>query len=77
MLRSGGVRWPGRRTRNTGGITGSRHALGGYQQVCGVMPDLTTFGKAMGNGYLIAGPRRPPHDPQGRPARRGRLAQAG
>jgi glutamate-1-semialdehyde 2,1-aminomutase len=42
-------------------ITGFRHALGGYQQVCGVMPDLTTFGKAMGNGYPIAGlagPRR-------------------
>ncbi|MDF5756394.1 aspartate aminotransferase family protein [Spongiactinospora sp. TRM90649] len=42
-------------------ITGFRHALGGYQQVCGVMPDLTTFGKSMGNGYPIAGlagPRR-------------------
>jgi glutamate-1-semialdehyde 2,1-aminomutase len=36
-------------------ITGFRHALGGYQQICGVMPDLTTFGKAMGNGYPIAG----------------------
>ncbi|MEV4677057.1 aspartate aminotransferase family protein [Actinomadura sp. NPDC049382] len=42
-------------------ITGFRHAPGGYQQVCGVLPDLTTFGKAMGNGYPIAGlagPRR-------------------
>ncbi|HEY8482627.1 MAG TPA: aminotransferase class III-fold pyridoxal phosphate-dependent enzyme, partial [Spirillospora sp.] len=42
-------------------ITGFRHALGGYQQVCGVLPDLTTFGKAMGNGYPVAGlagPRR-------------------
>ncbi|WP_260478355.1 aspartate aminotransferase family protein [Nonomuraea sp. WAC 01424] len=36
-------------------ITGFRHALGGYQQVCGVMPDLTAFGKAMGNGYPVAG----------------------
>lgn len=36
-------------------ITGFRHALGGYQEVCGVMPDLTTFGKAMGNGFPVAG----------------------
>lgn len=36
-------------------ITGFRHALGGYQEVCGVTPDLTTFGKAMGNGYPVAG----------------------
>ena len=33
--------------------TGFRHALGGYQSVCGVMPDLCTFGKAMANGYPI------------------------
>jgi glutamate-1-semialdehyde 2,1-aminomutase len=36
-------------------ITGFRHALGGYQEICGVQPDLTTFGKAMANGYPIAG----------------------
>ncbi|MFI0425048.1 aspartate aminotransferase family protein [Spongiactinospora sp. 9N601] len=36
-------------------ITGFRHALGGYQQVCGVTPDLTAFGKAMGNGFPVAG----------------------
>ncbi|WP_029138697.1 aspartate aminotransferase family protein [Nakamurella lactea] len=36
-------------------ITGFRHALGGYQQICAVTPDLTTFGKAMGNGYPVAG----------------------
>ena len=36
-------------------ITGFRHALGGYQQICGVLPDLTTFGKAMGNGYPVGG----------------------
>jgi len=36
-------------------ITGFRHALGGYQQIAGVTPDLTTFGKAMANGYPIAG----------------------
>lgn len=31
--------------------TGFRHALGGYQQIAGVMPDLCTFGKAVANGY--------------------------
>lgn len=41
-------------------ITGFRHALGGYQEIVGVTPDLTTFGKGMANGYPIgglAGPR--------------------
>ena len=33
--------------------TGFRHALGGYQSICGVLPDLCTFGKAMANGYPI------------------------
>jgi glutamate-1-semialdehyde-2,1-aminomutase len=36
-------------------ITGFRHAIGGFQQICGVLPDLTTFGKAMANGFPIAG----------------------
>ena len=36
-------------------ITGFRHALGGYQAIAGVTPDLTTFGKAMGNGYPVGG----------------------
>lgn len=31
--------------------TGFRHALGGYQSICGVTPDLCTFGKAVANGY--------------------------
>jgi glutamate-1-semialdehyde 2,1-aminomutase len=31
--------------------TGFRHALGGYQSLCGVMPDLCVFGKAVANGY--------------------------
>jgi glutamate-1-semialdehyde 2,1-aminomutase len=31
--------------------TGFRHALGGYQSICGVSPDLSTFGKAVANGY--------------------------
>jgi len=31
--------------------TGFRHALGGYQQIAGVLPDLCTFGKAVANGY--------------------------
>ncbi len=34
--------------------TGFRFALGGYQQVAGVTPDLATFGKAMANGYPVA-----------------------
>jgi glutamate-1-semialdehyde 2,1-aminomutase len=34
-------------------ITGFRHALGGFQSICGVTPDLTTLGKAMANGYPI------------------------
>lgn len=38
--------------------TGFRHALGGYQSICGIIPDLSTFGKAVANGYpmgVIAG----------------------
>jgi len=35
-------------------ITGFRHALGGYQQVASVTPDLTTLGKAMANGWPIS-----------------------
>jgi glutamate-1-semialdehyde 2,1-aminomutase len=35
-------------------ITGFRHALGGYQSISGVMPDLTTMGKAMGNGWPVS-----------------------
>ncbi len=35
-------------------ITGWRHALGGYQSICGVTPDLTTMGKAMGNGWPVS-----------------------
>ena len=34
-------------------ITGFRHALGGYQQLSGITPDLTTLGKAMANGYPV------------------------
>ena len=34
--------------------TGFRAALGGYQSVCGVTPDLSTFGKALANGFPIA-----------------------
>jgi len=33
--------------------TGFRHALGGYQGLCGVMPDLCVFGKAIANGYPL------------------------
>ena len=33
--------------------TGFRHALTGYQGLCGVTPDLSTFGKALANGYPI------------------------
>lgn len=35
-------------------ITGFRHDVGGYQTVAGVTPDLTTMGKAMGNGWPIS-----------------------
>ena len=35
-------------------ITGFRHHLGGYQAIDGTLPDLTTLGKAMGNGFPIA-----------------------
>lgn len=36
-------------------ITGFRHAPGGYQEICGVVPDLTSYGKSMGNGMPVAG----------------------
>jgi glutamate-1-semialdehyde aminotransferase len=35
-------------------VTGFRLALGGAQQMLGVVPDLACFGKAMGNGFPIA-----------------------
>jgi glutamate-1-semialdehyde 2,1-aminomutase len=35
-------------------VTGFRHALGGYQAICGITPDLTTLGKAIANGYPLA-----------------------
>lgn len=34
--------------------TGFRVAPGGYQEVCGVTPDLATFGKALANGFPLA-----------------------
>jgi glutamate-1-semialdehyde 2,1-aminomutase len=34
--------------------TGFRHAIGGYQTICNVAPDLCTFGKAIANGYPIS-----------------------
>jgi glutamate-1-semialdehyde 2,1-aminomutase len=33
--------------------TGFRSALGGYQSICGIRPDLSTFGKAVANGYPL------------------------
>lgn len=41
-------------------ITGFRHALGGYQSIVNVTPDLATFGKAASSGYpvgFVAGKR--------------------
>jgi len=35
-------------------ISGFRHGLGGYQEISGVIPDLTTLGKAIANGYPLA-----------------------
>ena len=34
--------------------TGFRLAPGGYQEVCGVVPDLASFGKALANGFPLA-----------------------
>ena len=34
--------------------TGFRVAPGGYQEVCGITPDLATFGKALANGFPLA-----------------------
>jgi glutamate-1-semialdehyde aminotransferase len=34
--------------------TGFRVAPGGYQEVCGITPDLATYGKALANGYPLA-----------------------
>lgn len=34
--------------------TGFRHALGGYSALCGVRPDLLTYGKAIANGFPLA-----------------------
>ncbi|GAB3327071.1 glutamate-1-semialdehyde 2,1-aminomutase [Larkinella ripae] len=33
--------------------TGFRHAIGGYQSLSGIQPDLSTFGKAVANGYPL------------------------
>lgn len=35
-------------------ITGFRHALGGYQSICGIRPDITVLGKAIANGFPCA-----------------------
>ncbi|MEJ0097723.1 MAG: aminotransferase class III-fold pyridoxal phosphate-dependent enzyme [Bauldia sp.] len=35
--------------------TAFRHHVGGYQAICGVIPDLTAFSKALGNGFAIGG----------------------
>ncbi|MGH9432069.1 MAG: aspartate aminotransferase family protein [Terriglobia bacterium] len=34
--------------------TGFRHAIGGFAELSGVMPDLVVFGKALANGYPIS-----------------------
>jgi glutamate-1-semialdehyde 2,1-aminomutase len=41
--------------------TGFRHALGGYSEISGVVPDLVTYGKAIASGFplaLVGGKRR-------------------
>jgi glutamate-1-semialdehyde 2,1-aminomutase len=41
-------------------VTGFRYAPGGCQQIYGIRPDISTFGKAMGAGFpvgAVAGPR--------------------
>jgi glutamate-1-semialdehyde 2,1-aminomutase len=34
--------------------TGFRHAFGGYSELCGVIPHLVAYGKAIANGYPLA-----------------------
>ncbi len=34
-------------------ITGFRLCYGGYQNICGIKPDLTTFGKIIGGGFPV------------------------
>ncbi|MDP9199801.1 MAG: aminotransferase class III-fold pyridoxal phosphate-dependent enzyme [Pseudomonadota bacterium] len=34
--------------------TGFRHALGGYSEISGVLPDLVAYGKAVANGFPLA-----------------------
>src|ERR1035437_3273133 len=34
-------------------VTGFRHAVGGYQSIVGIKPDLTAVGKAIAKGYPI------------------------
>lgn len=34
--------------------TGFRHAPGGYAAICGVVPDVAVYGKALANGYPMA-----------------------
>jgi glutamate-1-semialdehyde 2,1-aminomutase len=35
-------------------VTGFRHGLSGFGGIAGIEPDLSTFGKALGNGYPVA-----------------------
>jgi glutamate-1-semialdehyde-2,1-aminomutase len=58
-------------------ITGFRHALGGYQTVCGVAPDLTTFGKGVANGLPLAGVAGPRHLMEGFRSAGGQVALMG
>jgi glutamate-1-semialdehyde 2,1-aminomutase len=34
--------------------TGFRQSIGGYAEICGVRPDLVTYGKAIANGFPLA-----------------------
>ena len=52
--RAGALRPARRRAVFDETITGFRWAAGGAQSVYGVTPDLSTWGKAMGNGFPIA-----------------------
>ena len=59
--------------------TGFRHALGGYSEISGVLPDLVVYGKAVANGFplaILGGKREPSITSCTRTCRAGRSSRA-